>query len=514
MRASIAINRKLVVALLLCIGACGGDDEGPGAGGISAGAGGTGGSASGSGGSGGAGGAAGVSSTSGAGGIAGGGTGGAGAGGAGAGGAGGEAGGPPMLPASCADAANAYTITGTMLDASFVVAAETRSWGGGLPRTPVAVDSASGQTFVGYTRADGDARSVVMLGEDGSPVAGADNATVGGIAVTKDGFAVLAFDPNEEVDARMWVRVERVFPGGDSSGAVSTDLFNSPNLEDEGTKGAPTTARFTYVAETDQVVAYFGHTQRYDDGVRHQGGYLATIDAMGNQELIEGWFGSHNLDQRMLVDGDRVAVIGLGDAFPKGIFFSYIDDARTNVIYRLAADGVGTTNGQLGGMIDLGDRIALPFITNRSVAQDLDAGEWPDIDETISMQIRDAAEAGTDMGIMFAPKASLPDGDLEPTWLDPQVTAGARLASLKSVQYGDGELMLLAWAELSGEGRNPTATYFTMIVDSDGAVCQPKTELPESFAFNAGDDLVRKPDGRIVWANVQNDQVQIITLTP
>jgi hypothetical protein len=345
-------------------------------------------------------------------------------------------------------------------------------------------------------------------------VAGASSATVGGIAVTSDGFAVLAFDPNEEVDARMWVRGERVFPREGETASVEFELFSSPNLEDEGTKGAPTTARFAYVAETDELVAYFGHTQRYDDGVRHQGGYLATIDATGNQELIEGWFGSHNLDQRMLVDGESVAVLGLGDAFPKGIFFSYIDEARTNVIYRLAADGVGTTNGQLGGMVDLGDRIAVPFITNRSVAQDLDAGEWPDIDETISMQIRDAAEAGTDMGIMFVPKASLPDGDLEPTWLDPQVTAGARLASLKSAQYGAGELMLLAWAELTGDGRNPTATYFTMIVDSDGVVCQPKAELPESFAFNSGDDIVRKPDGRIVWANVQSDQVQVVTLTP
>jgi hypothetical protein len=435
--------------------------------------------------------------------------------GEGGGGAGGAAGGAPMLPASCAAAADAYTVTSTMLDASFVVADETRSWGGGLPRTPVAVEPVSGEVFVGFTRADGDARAVVIAGESAleEPVV-FDGSTVGGIAVTKDGFAALLFDPNEDVDARMWARVERVFPGSGATAAVSTDLFNSPNLDDEGTKGAPTTARFAYVAQNDQLVAYFGHTQRYDDGVRHQGGYLATIDAAGDQELLEGWFGSHNLDQRMLVDGDRVAVLGLGDAFPKGIFFSFIDDARTNVIYRLAADGVGTTNGQLGGMVDLGDRIALPFITNRSVAQDLDAGEWPDIDEAISMQIRDAAEAGTDMGILFAPKASLPDGDLEPTWLDPQVTAGARLASLKSVQYGDGELMLLAWVELTGEGRNPTATYFTMIVDSDGTVCQPKTELAASFAFNAGDDLVRKPDGRIAWANVQNDQVQIITLTP
>ena len=45
-------------------------------------------------------------------------------------------------------------------------------------------------------------------------------------------------------------------------------------------------------------------------------------------------------------------------------------------------------------------------------------------------------------------------------------------------------------------------------------MCQPKTELQESFAFNDGDDFVAKPDGSIVWANTQGDQVQIVTLTP
>ncbi len=437
---------------------------------------------------------------------------------AGAGGASGtaapDAGPAQPPPASCGEAARAYTVAATMLDASLVPDQPAQSWGGAVPRTPVAVDPESGLVHVGFTRAEGTSRSVVIAAENS---AAADaitiaDATIGGVAVTKDGVAALLFDPNTMVDARMWTAVARF--SADGTQVFKTDLFRSPNLEDEGTKGAPSTGRLGYVPDSDTLVAYFGHTQRYDDGVRHQGGYLATLNAAGAQDVISPWFGSHNLDQRLLIDGSRIAVLGLGDAFPKGIFFSYTDNARTNVIYKLAADGVGSTNGQLGGMIDLGDQIVTPFITNKSISQDLDAGPWPDTDEAISTQIRDAAAAGTDLGLLAVPKSALPDGDLPPIWLDAAVASGARLGSLKSTQYGTAELILLAWAETTGDRRNSSSMHYTMVVDREGAVCQPKTQLQASYAFNGGDDLVRKPDGSIAWANVQGGRVQIVTLTP
>jgi hypothetical protein len=183
------------------------------------------------------------------------------------------------------------------------------------------------------------------------------------------------------------------------------------------------------------------------------------------------------------------------------------------VVYRLAADGVGTTNGQLGGMVDLGTEIALPFITNRSVAQDLDAGEWPDIDDGISMQIREAAAAGTDLGVLIVPEGNVPDGDLPPVWLDAAPATGARLSSLKSASYGPA-LTLIAWAELTGTSRNPVAAFYTMVIDRDGAVCQPKTALAASHGFAPGDDLVSAPDGSVVWANVDAGRIQLIRLLP
>jgi hypothetical protein len=352
---------------------------------------------------------------------------------------------------------------------------------------------------------------IAAVGGAAITVPGAVNA---GIAVTNDGLAVLLFDPNTTVDERTWAAVRRV--RADGSEVFQTDLFRSPNLEDVGTKGAPSSSRLGYISGTNEVVAYFAHTQRYDDGVRHQGGYLATLDATGEQSLLSGWFGSHNLDQRLFVDAQGGAVLGLGDAYPEGIFFSFLGNRPSaEVLYALASAGNGATNGQLGGMVDLGDEIVVPFITNRSIPQDLDAGTWPDIDDAIAQQIRDAAATGTDLGLLRVPKTGMnPDDALEALWLAPAPAAGTRLESLKAARYGKGGLVLLAWAESTGSNRQTTSQYFTMVVDLMGAVCQPKTPLAAQFSFTSGDDFVRRPDGSIVWATLQGSAVSLVTLTP
>jgi hypothetical protein len=506
MRKSLASFVALGASCLATFTACSGDvpsgDSGTG------GAGGTGATPSGGGTSSGSGGTSSGGSSAGTSGSA---TGGAATGGtsgsAGAAGSGGTAG---SGPATCSEAAAAYTLSATPLDASLVPSSASSGFGNrGFARLPVAVDTTN-QAYVGLTTAAG---AVIAPVGGGAPITvpGAVNA---GIAVTNDGLAVLLFDPNTSVDARTWAAVRRV--RADGSEVFQTDLFRSPNLDDEGTKGAPSSSRLGYVAGTDTVVAYFAHTQRYDDGVRHQGGYLATLDASGEQTVLSGWFGSHNLDQRLLVDAQGGAVLGLGDAYPEGIFFSFLGNRpNAEVLYALASAGNGATNGQLGGMVDLGDAIVVPFITNRSIPQDLDAGTWPDIDDAIAQQIRDAAANGTDMGLLSVPKTGMnPDAELEAVWLTPAPATGARLESLKAARYGEGGLVLLAWAESTGSNRQTTSQYFTMVVDRMGAVCQPKTPLAAEFAFTSGDDIVRRADGAIVWATLAGNAVSLVTLTP
>jgi hypothetical protein len=67
---------------------------------------------------------------------------------------------------------------------------------------------------------------------------------------------------------------------------------------------------------------------------------------------------------------------------------------------------------------------------------------------------------------------------------------------------------------VTGTSRNATRSYFTMIVDRAGAICQPKTALAAANVYAAGDDFVRRPDGSVVWANVIGSRVSVVTLTP
>ena len=51
-----------------------------------------------------------------------------------------------------------------------------------------------------------------------------------------------------------------------------------------------------------------------------------------------------------------------------------------------------------------------------------------------------------------------------------------------------------------------------MVVDPEGAVCQPKTELDASVTPSQGDDIVRGPDGSLHWASVESGSVELVTL--
>jgi hypothetical protein len=415
----------------------------------------------------------------------------------------------------CSQAASAYTVSATPLDASFVPAQANGFRGDWLSRVPVAVAPTGTDVYVAFTRETGGGSSAVIA-RSGAPAAEAveiADATIGGVAVTGNGLAALIFDPSEDP---VWAAVTRV--GFDGAEQLSTDLFRSPNLEDDGTKGEPSTSRLGYLASSDTLVAYFGHTEMYvqgDSAVRHQGGYLASVDASGEQTVHSEWFGSHNLDQRLLVDGARAALLGLGDAYPKGIFFSYQDAPNTDVAQVLAANGVGDTNGQLGGLVDLGDTLLAPFITDRALPPDFDPGEWPNGDEAKIEQVREAANHGKDLGFFLVDEASsVPEGGIEPVWVESGRTGDASLENLKSAPYGSGGLVLLIWAEVSGDGQGSSSTYYTMVIDAEGAICQPRLALDPSYAPSSGDDIAVRADGAVVWANVQADTIRVVTLTP
>ena len=420
---------------------------------------------------------------------------------------------PVNLPASCSAAVKPYTVTATTLDSSVVPVQVANYWGGtGTPemRTMVAVDSMN-KVYAGVNVQNGSSFSTVIAAE-GSAAADMIKlpaAILGGLATTKDGLGALLYDPTT-VDQRLWAQVKRLGPDGKVQ--FSTDLFRSANLTDDMTKGNPARGRLAYVPGTDELVAYFGHMEMLQM-VRHEGGYVAKLSASGAQTVLNGWFGSHNIDQRLVVDAARVGILGLGDAYPVGFFFSFLDNLNTNVVYTVAGDGQGDANGQMGGIFALSDVIVASFVTDKSIAQNTTAGTWPNIDQTVAMQIAQGGVDGTDVGLLLIPKTALPQGDLKPVWVNVMPASGAHLAYLKSVQYGSGDLILLAWAEQTGSQFAPTSAFYTMVVDRTGAVCQPRKALAAADGF-AYDDIVRRPDGAIVWANGQGGVVHIVTLTP
>jgi hypothetical protein len=257
-------------------------------------------------------------------------------------------------------------------------------------------------------------------------------------------------------------------------------------------------------------------------GTRHQGGYLSMVNGAGAQTVLSSWFGSHNLDQRALADGQKAAVLGLGDAYPRGIIFAAVSatsrPGQGNTIYPLAANGVGAANGQLGGIQDGGDVYLIPFVTNRSLAQDFTAGEWPNTDQTKSDQIAAAAAYGTDLGLLRMSKTTAaPSGGLTATWLDAkrgaELGVDTSITELKSARYCGG-YYLLAWKETSTASGSKTSACFTLVIDANGAVIQPKAQLPSGYDFMEGDDFVTRPDGRVSWSNYVGNQITVVTLTP
>jgi len=394
----------------------------------------------------------------------------------------GGAGGAPG-PSDCSAAVAPYTITTTELDAAFVPAIDRFWWGGEVPNLPLVVD-AENQLYVGLTGELG--ATLVAVGET-EPRVTVPGARLGGLTVTADGFALLLHDGSivEEED-RLWSSVRRV----DTSGVTrfETEFFRSSNLDDVGTKGEAGTGRLAYVPATDTLVAYFGHQQRYDDGVRHQGGYLATVDAAGTEERLSGWYGSHNLDQRLAVLRDgRVGLYALGDTYPPGLIFDWLDAPDTTVVY-------DQTEAQLGDIVELSNSLLLTFLDGQSF-YDAETGG--------------GEASATRIGLITVePGQAL--GPLEPRFLEPEKESGATMTYLHAVPYGpSGELILLAFRETASR----TDRFFTMVVDRAGTVCQPKTELAAEHGF-LGDDFRLRPDGTISWTNAVDDRILVVTLTP
>ncbi|MBN1308281.1 MAG: hypothetical protein JXA18_10215 [Chitinispirillaceae bacterium] len=152
----------------------------------------------------------------------------------------------------------------------------------------------------------------------------------------------------------------------DGSGGeiFSTRLFGNihkDTLDSKGEPGGFCSARLVYNSPTEKLGFYTGHTQLYSDGVRHQGGYVGFMTLTGTFVVTDGWYYSHNFDQRMMVQGPFYYTLAHGDAYPRGLGFAKWEDVGergrriVNRVYFPIPGEIGDnkTSTQTGGFVRL-----------------------------------------------------------------------------------------------------------------------------------------------------------------
>ena len=111
------------------------------------------------------------------------------------------------------------------------------------------------------------------------------------------------------------------------------------------------------------IAFYLAHNMLWGDGVRHQAGFIGFLNDKGKiQPGGDGWFYSHNFDQRLILANGDFCALAHGDAYPRALGFSRWPGtggkAVANQTYHdiPGESGDNTTNCQTGGLIALPNR--------------------------------------------------------------------------------------------------------------------------------------------------------------
>jgi hypothetical protein len=151
---------------------------------------------------------------------------------------------------------------------------------------------------------------------------------------------------------------------------------DNSTLDSLGDPGSAASGVLGYDATNQKLVIYLGHSMRWDDGVRHQAGFLRLLNPStgavqqpgGGADKIHfgaGWFYSHNFNQRLFVDGGSYYVLAHGDAYARQLGFArwsaagYANDNETDfdASYFNIAGNVGDnkTDSQTGQFVKMPD---------------------------------------------------------------------------------------------------------------------------------------------------------------
>jgi len=231
-------------------------------------------------------------------------------------------------------------------------------------------------------------------------------------------------------------------------GDLDLDL-SAESASGSTTKGDPGQASVgvvLYDATTDKIITYTGHEQRWDDDIRHQAGWIGSFTSDGvESDLFNGWFSSHNFDQRlMLAEDGSLFSLAHGDAYPRALGLAKWNISSGTLVYN--EEYYEIENGVVGNNSTLTDTGDLTELENGSIAIAF-ATEDERNSRDVVLQINSGVDGTT--------ADDIEDTDIWLTAYDDSRLAGK---GIKVVALG-GNNILVAWNTYQGESPDEGATY-------------------------------------------------------
>ncbi|MEK7951330.1 hypothetical protein [Luteolibacter soli] len=306
---------------------------------------------------------------------------------------------------------------------------------------------------------------------------------VGFTRIPSDGSFAISYAKNNATngaDFEYWIA--RVSSAGAT--IFSTLVFGTVDKNQVGAKGEPGTfssGRMVFNPATQRLIAYTGHTQKYSDGVRHQGGHVVTCSLSGvlgtvTPALTSEWYCSHNFEQRLLVDGNNFYTLAHGDAFPRALVFGrWLDGAATSFVgnteYFPISGTVGnnTTSTQTGGMVKLANGNFGVVYSTKLTRNNFDVRY---------VEITPSGVAGT------------------PVWLT-SYPATTFAIFPRIARYGDAAAIF--WEEVKGGA--VVAVRSKLVGTAEADATAQRTVSDAAVRLPAVYDIASLPNGGILWAS-------------
>ncbi|WP_063659473.1 hypothetical protein [Aliivibrio fischeri] len=151
-------------------------------------------------------------------------------------------------------------------------------------------------------------------------------------------------------------------------GDVDLTIKDVSGAMTKGNPGAASIGTVLYHDNSDRVILYTGHKQRFTDNIRHQAGWIGSFNSNGSiHKVINGWYSSHNFDQRLHLSLTPNSIYSLahGDAYPRSLALGKWDVINSKRIFNYNYYDI--KNGKFGDNTTLSDTGDIAVIDNERV---------------------------------------------------------------------------------------------------------------------------------------------------